>query len=203
MQLLLIFQLIFGTNQIWMHQNTNVLNYSAKGTIETMGNIDSNHNSDQFEEYVRVRQDLITSGIDSSFGNDISLNEKELCADEIIMAAKEKELDIGLDDPHRFNPARHIFDALGDIKQSKLFKIIEKMPKGGILHTHDMSMCSADYAVSLTYLPFLWQRTSNKDRKIQEFRFSRNQPTMNISDTNSSEWHLVSTVREKNGQGNL
>lgn len=171
---------------------------NSRNLFNESGNIfdQSGHN---FEGYLRTRNELVNRELESSFGNDIKLSASEEIANKIIMEAKTNELNIGLLDAKRFIPARHIFNSLSDIKQSKLFRIIQKMPKGGILHTHDMSMCSVDYVVSLTYLPDLWQRTTNNSDKIQELRFSRQQPNSEYESNGDSTWHLVSVVRSEYG----
>lgn len=149
------------------------------------------------EDYFRDRTDLINYEVESSFGADIKLTDNEELANKIIIQAKEDEYQVGLVQPYLFNPSRHIFEVLDVIKQSKLFQIIQKMPKGGILHAHDTGLCSANYVVSLTYLPHLWQRTSNDANKIKEFLFSRERP--NTSNDNDSTWRLVRDVRTEMG----
>lgn len=159
------------------------------------------------DDYFRDRSDLLNAEVDSSFGADIKLTDNEELANIIIMQAKEDELQAGFLQPLQFNPARHIFEVLDAIKQSKLFKIIQKMPKGGILHAHDSALCSADYVLSLTYQPFLWQLASSKTNEIEEFRFSRQHPAIantNESNTNDEhlQWRPVQEVRNEMGAAN-
>lgn len=154
------------------------------------------------DDYFRDRKTLINYEEQSSFGSDIKLTDNEEQANKIIMQAKEHEYQVGTIQPLLFNPARHIFEVLDAIKQSKLFQIIKKMPKGGILHAHDTALCSANYLVSLTYWPDLWQRISNKNNQIEDFLFSRQQPNVpntNQSDSNDSQWRLVKDVRNEMG----
>ncbi|XP_055314975.1 adenosine deaminase 2-like [Sitodiplosis mosellana] len=154
-------------------------------------------------DYFRDRKDLLNYEVESSFGADIRLTDNEELANKIIMQAKEDEYRVGFLRPYLFNPARHIFEVLDVIKQSKLFQIIQKMPKGGILHAHDTALCSANYVVSLTYRPDLWQRTSSQNNEIEGFLFSREQPKMpntNQSDSDDdSQWRLVKDVRDEMG----
>lgn len=158
-----------------------------------------NGRSGALDRYHENRRNLINGEVKSSFGSDIILNENEMLANQIIMKAKEDELQIGLDQPYVFNPSRHIFEVLNVIEQSKLFQIIQKMPKGGVLHTHESAMCSSDYLVSLTYWPNLWQRTFNASNDVKEFRFAREQPKSN---TNDKPWRLVNDVRDEMGTTN-
>lgn len=148
-------------------------------------------------DYLRDRADLLNYEVESSFGADIKLTDNEELANKIIIQAKEDEYKVGIVQPYLFNPSRHIFEVLDVIKQSKLFQIVQKMPKGGILHAHDTGLCSANYVVSLTYLPDLWQRTPNDSNEIEEFVFSREQPK--TSNANNEVWHRVEEVRAKMG----
>lgn len=66
---------------------------------------------------------------------------------------------------------------------------------GGILHAHDLAICSADYVVNLTYTENLWQRTTADSKKVQDFIFSRQPP----KGANDSEWRLVKEVRQEMG----
>lgn len=154
-----------------------------------------------FEEFKHKRNTVINNEQNSSFGSGMKLNAKEQMANEIIRIAKNDELQSGFLNPYMFNPARHIFEVLNHIKQSNLFQIIQMMPKGGVLHIHEMAMCSTDYLVSLTYWPNLWQRTSNKteNNRIEEFRFARTQPpSTSSSSSSSSASHSNKKIKQKN-----
>lgn len=149
------------------------------------------------EDYLAKRKQFIDNEIEYGFGSDVQLNEKEQRANAIIMAAKEAEYANGILAPYTFNPSRHIFETLATIKQSKLFQIIKKMPKGGVLHAHDTALCSADYLVTLTYWPHLWQFSRPNGTDIQKFLFSLNQP--NTGDDEEHVWRLVSEARQQIG----
>lgn len=147
-----------------------------------------------------LRFELKEDEINSGLGGDIKLNSKENLANQIIMNAKEEELNAGHMNPYKFNPSRHIFEVLDTVNQSKVFQTIQKMTKGAILHSHDTYMNTADYAVSLTYWPNLWQRTVNNGDKVGAFRFSRDPPKIFNrnwieSDKSNSTWRLVKEVR--------
>lgn len=154
------------------------------------------HSAISRQDYFQDRNEIINEEDDQSFGSDIKLTEKEQLANTIIMQAKLEEYRVGFVHPHLFNPSRHIFEILDAIKQSKLFQIIQKMPKGGILHAHDTGLCSTSYVVSLTYWPNLWQRASNNNNDILEFLFSRTKPP-NVD--NNSIWKLVKDARSEMG----
>lgn len=153
------------------------------------------------DEYIKNRNQFIANETEQGFGMDIELNENEKIANEIIMEAKYKEISVGLQDPNAFNPSRHIFEVMDKIKQSELFKIIQKMPKGGLLHIHNLAICSIDYVVSLTHWPNLWQYSAFNSTNIDQFQFSRQQPAskMNTNNTLTGVWRLVSDVRTEIG----
>lgn len=158
-------------------------------------------NSDLVRKYFENRQQFVDSELNQSFGNEIELNYNEILANETIMKFKESEYALGLTNPELFNPSRHLFNVLDKIKSSKLFKVIQKMPKGGILHIHRKAMCSADCMVSLTYSENLWQQTKNASNEILSFKISQDIP-IEESDGNSSLgiiWRLVSDVRSQTG----
>lgn len=148
-------------------------------------------------DYKNLRKRFITEESDRALGSDIYLNENELKANKIIMAAKNKEIQIGFNNPYNFTPSRHLFEVLTQINQSDLFKIIKKMPKGGMLHAHDTALCSTDYVVSITYRDHLWQCYNLTNVNHIQFLFSREQPT-DIPD-DFSEWTLVADERLKVG----
>lgn len=130
-------------------------------------------------EYFRQRKLLIDAELNATYGSDIILNSQEELANKIIMNAKELEYRGTLERPAQFIPSRHIFERLNETRNSKLFQILRKMPKGGILHTHDTAMVSAEYLVNITYMDNLWQLTDKNKTEIKQFRFSLTQPTTN------------------------
>lgn len=146
-------------------------------------------------EYLNQRRALLNQEFNASFESDVKLNENEQLANEIIMRAKNKEVNGGMANPYSFNPSRHIFEVLQDVRNSDLFKILTKMPKGAILHSHDTALCSADYLVSLTYWLNLWQCTENGT--IAKFLFSRARPVPET--TINCTWTLVSDERKSMG----
>lgn len=156
-------------------------------------------------DFHKKRNDLLNSELSLSFGHDIRLSADELRANKIIMDLKERELNQkeGQEKSWNFNPSHHVFEVLDSVKQSELFKLIRKMPKGGILHIHDMAMVSVDFLVSLTYWKHLWQRSSDTNQ-IMEFRFRRMKPTgplaiNEVYDESENFWRLVSDVRAEMG----
>ncbi|XP_052738943.1 adenosine deaminase 2-like [Bicyclus anynana] len=148
--------------------------------------------NDAFERALEERNYLIQKQLDTMLGSDIVLNDNEEKANKIIMALKEKEIDHGFAKPQYHNFSKHFFDYKDDVKRSELFKIIQKMPKGAMLHIHDTGVLGPDYVVSLTYLDNLF--VCFEGNGIQ-FLFSLKTPTTLCS----TEWELMRDARYSSG----
>lgn len=146
-------------------------------------------------DYFQQRGALVDDEFELSFEHDVKLNDNEQLANQIIMEAKNEEVNNGHTNPYDFNPSRHFFEVLDGVRESKLFKILEKMPKGAILHAHDVALCSPEFVISLTYWPNVWQ-CANSANQIQKFTFSLDRP--NTIETDCT-WRLVETVRNETG----
>jgi adenosine deaminase CECR1 len=67
---------------------------------------------------------------------------------------KKEEIAKGYDLPGFYAPALHFFKAKPLIENSKIFKIIKRMPKGAVLHLHNTASVSSDWFVrNITYWP--------------------------------------------------
>lgn len=146
-------------------------------------------------EYMTARSTFITEQRAKELGADIILTEREELANKKIMELKTKEIEDGFATPSTFIPSRHIFEVLNRINSSELFQIMQKLPKGAILHSHDVAIASTDYVLSLTYRPNLWQ-CQNTVTAVKQFLFSTNQPTAIAGCT----WVLVADERARIGE---
>lgn len=149
-------------------------------------------------EYEAQRAAVVATERGSNFESDTpELTEREQLVNEIVMAAKQEELKNGHANPHTFAPSQHFFEVMDQIRESTIYKIIRKMPKGGILHAHDTAIASVDFLVSVTYREHLWQGIDTKTSKIVDFKFSLESPAQLKSHLN---WTLVATERSKQGR---
>lgn len=146
-------------------------------------------------EYMTARETFITEQRAQELGADIVLNERELLANAKIMELKNIEIENGFNTPSTFIPSRHIFEVLNRINSSELFQIMQKLPKGAILHSHDTALASTDYVLSLTYRANLWQ-CEHTATSLKDFKFSTNQP----SAIEGCTWVLVADERERIGE---
>jgi len=130
-----------------------------------------------------------------TLGYDLELTTREARANETIMKAKLNEYGEGLVTPHLFKPAQHIFDVLDGIRNTDLFKLLKKMPKGAVLHAHDTALCSTAAIIKLTYYDNLWSCQQEGDLSASALRFSRAKPQA----LEDCDWSLLSDVRSKYG----
>ncbi|XP_003972880.1 adenosine deaminase 2-A [Takifugu rubripes] len=123
-------------------------------------------------------------------GGRVVLTATELKLDARLHRLKEKELSAA-----QFPPAVHFFRAKPLIQESPIFKMLQRMPKGGALHIHSSALVSVEWLVkNVTYRPhcyicFTW------DNSIR-FLFSARQPAPRWD---CFYWQLLETLRAKVG----
>lgn len=192
---------VFDTFEV-RHINSirnSVSSIRSPNDASTMVNITSARPT--IDEYLEQRTKVMARERSTGFESDTpALTAREQLANEIVMAAKRAELDAGHANPHTFGPSQHFFDVMDQIRASKLFKIIRRMPKGGILHAHDTALASVDFLVSLTYRPDLWQCTDPLTGTIVGFRFARQAPApMATGKDADTQWSRTADERAKRG----
>ncbi|KAI8130214.1 Adenosine deaminase CECR1 [Lucilia cuprina] len=84
----------------------------------------------------------------SSLGGNLWLSSAEEKANSILMNAKKEEITEGFKDPTKYPPAMHFFQGKQYLRQSEVFRIIQKMPKGAFLHGHNKGMVSSKWIIA-------------------------------------------------------
>lgn len=143
-------------------------------------------------EYDALRKDFFLDQQCRYLGSELTLSPQEERVNEILMTLKRSELDFGFTNPGNFSGAVHIFESFNRINNSKLFNIIKKMPKGGVLHAHDTALLSTEKIIEFTYRENLWilgdlDDTENPPR----FLFSMETPVA----VNGLQWSSVADIR--------
>lgn len=54
----------------------------------------------------------------------------------------------GVKTPEKFPPAMHFFQGKQYLRQSEVYRIIQKLPKGALLHGHNTGMVSSRWIIS-------------------------------------------------------
>uniref|UniRef100_D3TQW4 Adenosine deaminase n=1 Tax=Glossina morsitans morsitans TaxID=37546 RepID=D3TQW4_GLOMM len=121
--------------------------------------------------YFKVREALIQTEDHLSTGGDLQLNSKEIEVDKIFMKYKIEELEEGSRDPLKNAASMHFFKAKPLIERSKVFRFLQQMPKGALLHLHNTAGVSSEWiARNLSQLTGLLRCIDQKGINILTFR---------------------------------
>ncbi|KAH8371707.1 hypothetical protein KR093_008555 [Drosophila rubida] len=153
------------------------------------------------EAYGIMREALIKIERSTTVDSMPMLTEKELAANEVIMREKEVELEHGYLEPTSGSADQPMSKVLNTIRGTLLFQLLQKMPKGGILHAHDTALCSSAYLIELTYRENLWICTTDEGCKAIAFRFSIEKPTVKAME--ECNWESMEEFRERRGEKNV
>lgn len=140
------------------------------------------------DKYHEKRKQLVELELRMALGGNSTLNDKENIVNNCLMQHKFNELDYGFDNPDHYNLSHHFFNYRKQIQKSKVYKIIQSMPKGAVLHVHDMAIIGPDYFVNLTYMDHLYVCFG----KPIKFWFSYTVPNT----TCDGDWKLMKDVRK-------
>ncbi|XP_077372022.1 adenosine deaminase 2-A-like isoform X1 [Festucalex cinctus] len=134
------------------------------------------------------REALIELEASQQTGGNIVLTDLEKLLDARLYQMKQDEMAKA-----NFPPAMHFFQAKPLIERSPIFSLLQKMPKGGALHVHDLAMGDPEWLVkNVTYRPNCYMCVT--DKQSVRFIFSAEQPK---SVPNCSPWILMQTLRNK------
>lgn len=145
-----------------------------------------------YENVIKERNKLLELELVTMLGSDVKLSDSELKANEIIMDLKRKVLDSGFHEPHAFNFSKHFFEYKDTVKNTQLYQIIQKMPKGGVLHAHDTGLLSPDYVLNLTYWEDLYVCFYDDELRLI---FEKNKPDFSCG----TQWQLMRDARYSSG----
>ncbi|XP_037951951.1 adenosine deaminase 2-like isoform X1 [Teleopsis dalmanni] len=98
--------------------------------------------------YETLREKIIETELKSSLGGSLWLTSAEEKANSILMNAKRQEISDGAKNPEKYPPAIHFFQGKQYLRQSEVFRILQKMPKGAFLHGHNIGMVSSKWIIS-------------------------------------------------------
>lgn len=98
--------------------------------------------------YETLREQIMEAERAASLGGNIWLSSDEEKANSILMNAKRAEIAEGLKTPEKYAPAMHFFQGRQYVRQSEVFRIIQKMPKGAFLHGHNTGMVTSRWIIT-------------------------------------------------------
>uniref|UniRef100_A0A3Q1FGK5 adenosine deaminase n=1 Tax=Acanthochromis polyacanthus TaxID=80966 RepID=A0A3Q1FGK5_9TELE len=136
----------------------------------------------------RQRDALIHQEASMQTGGKVVLSDAEQRLDTRLFRMKQEEMAKA-----DFPPAMHFFKARDLIKNSPIFSLLQKMPKGGALHLHDLAIADVDWLVkNVTYRPYCYMCVT--DNRSIRFIFS-SQPPKPLQ--RCSTWILLEHLRAK------
>lgn len=139
-------------------------------------------------DYWTLRAQIIENEQRSTLGGQLEFEHGERIVNDFLMSKKRAEFENGFKNSSNFLPAHYFIRVINDIEQSEVFKIIQKMPKGAVLHAHDTALVLADWILrNVTYRPNLYMCVASDGQlKLKFF----DKPTKDCS------WQLLSNVRK-------
>lgn len=152
--------------------------------------------SKEIDDINNKREEMLQKELAMMLGSDIVLSDSEVKANEVIMDLKYKELDDALNHPKAFNMSQHFFDYKDKIKNTELFKLLQRMPKGAVLHAHDTGILSPDYVLEITYMNDLYVCFGGES---VQFQFSKKTPTNDCK----TQWLLMKDARYSSRFGSV
>ncbi|CAH1155578.1 unnamed protein product [Phaedon cochleariae] len=141
------------------------------------------------EEYWKNRAILMKKDRRHALGSSLKLTKEEQKVNGILMNYKLREFDEGFQNPESFLAAKHFFEAKEGIEQSKVFKLIKKIPKGASLHSHDLALASNEFLYNLTFRDNLYSCVVNGELKLHFFSADKVNKFCN--------WSLVNDMRKQ------
>ncbi|CAH0402697.1 unnamed protein product [Chilo suppressalis] len=141
------------------------------------------------ETYQNKRAKLLSDEFKLTLGGSLNLTDKEGEVNKCLMQYKNKELNYAFDHPEYYNLSHHFFTYKKKIRESKVYQIIKDLPKGAVLHVHDMGILGPDYLMNVTYMDKLYVCLSYP----VQLRFAEKTPKLSCA----SSWQLMSEARRK------
>nr|XP_054761208.1 adenosine deaminase AGSA-like [Lytechinus pictus] len=147
--------------------------------------------------YMTKRNEFLKKEAGVVVGSSLVLNEKEKKLNDFLLSAKKGEISQGF--KTTFPPAVNFLKGKPLVENSTVFQIIRRMPKGGILHIHEISMANASWVVqNITYLPHLYYCVTDDYYSSLHFNFSATPPSQSPPDC-VTEWMSVASARAQMG----
>ncbi|XP_067648074.1 adenosine deaminase 2-A-like [Eurosta solidaginis] len=142
--------------------------------------------------YETMRANTLEREANIQLGGRVLLNANERVVNEKIMLEKRHDLEMGMKNLTHLQVAEHFFRSYVKIQNTTLFRLLQAMPKGAVLHAHDMALCSSEYLLQLTYREHLWICIAlSKYKEFIKMHFALLQP----QSERSCEWMLLSALR--------
>ncbi len=146
-----------------------------------------------YDNYLKKRTALLKEDSLRYFDAAVKLTPKEQQLNQKLVALQQ-DMIADYKANHFFPPARNFYNSKAHIEQTPLFKLLKKMPKGGILHLHSGAMGNprwvAQKAIDTREMHVFWEATNDKYAKGQLQAYAKDKapkgfrPAYEIAKTN-------------------
>lgn len=127
---------------------------------------------DDLREYYEKQKALYIKSDDAlRLGSEIVLNEKELKVNNYLKALQQGFIQSA---GKNFPPANYFYKNRRMIDTSRIYGIIKRMPKGGLLHVHSSAMGSAEWLVKVaSYMPdcYMYTQPTSQNNVYGQLQF--------------------------------
>ncbi|SPP80306.1 adenosine deaminase 2 [Drosophila guanche] len=121
--------------------------------------------------YEQARQAVLMAEEELMTGGHTYLSTREAKADDSFMQYKLGELAQGFRNAEQNAAAMHFFKAKPLIDRSGVFRFLQEMPKGAVLHLHNSASVSSKWVVkNMSYMPGMLRCTTSTGRSVLTFR---------------------------------
>ncbi|XP_030562809.1 adenosine deaminase 2 [Drosophila novamexicana] len=121
--------------------------------------------------YEKARQAVLSAEEQLMTGGRTSLSTQESQVDDLFMQYKLGELAQGFRNAEQNAAAMHFFKAKPLIDRSAIFRFLQQMPKGAVLHMHNTAAVSSRWVLqNMSYMPGMMRCTDAAGRSRLSFR---------------------------------
>ncbi|XP_030371027.1 adenosine deaminase 2-like [Scaptodrosophila lebanonensis] len=121
--------------------------------------------------FEQARQAVLNAEEELMTGGHTFLNDQESKVDDLFMQYKLGELSQGFRNAEQNAAALHFFKAKQLIDRSSVFRFLQQMPKGALLHLHNTAAVSSRWVVqNMSYMQGLLRCTNAAGLSILSFR---------------------------------
>ncbi len=148
-----------------------------------------------YDNYLKKRTALLKADSALYFDATVKLTPKEQQLNQKLVTLQQNMI-ADYKANHFFPPARNFYNSKAHIEQTPLFKLLKKMPKGGILHLHSGAMGNprwmAQKAIDTPEMHVFWEATNDKYTKGQLQAYAKDKapkgfrPAHEIAKTNAN-----------------
>lgn len=128
-----------------------------------------------FEQYLEQRRTLMAADSALYFDAKVRLSPAEAQLNQLMQIEQRQLLD-HYKQTHFFPPARDFYQSKQHIEGTKIFKVLRQLPKGGILHLHQLAMGDAkwvvDKAIATPEMHVFWDESNDTYVKGQLCAYS-------------------------------